>query len=393
MSELLTPLDAFLNWEKQTPNQIFLKQPINGKQVTYTFQEAGQEVRKIASYLKSLDLPRRSHIALLSKNCAHWLMSDLAIMMADHVSIPVYPTLNDSGVKQVLTHSESKAIIIGKLDNFQSQKAGIPDIHKISIGMYGENEGKLWEDIIDSQQPLVEIPKMNLDDLHTIIYTSGTTGSPKGVMHTIRNFAESIKVFSSVVELQSHPRLFSYLPLAHVAERMGIGTHGIYKGAEFSFPETLDTFASDLERCQPIAFLAVPRIWTKFQEKILEKMPQKKLSLLLSIPILNTIIKKKLKQKLGLSKAAYCFSGAAPLSSSLIKWYETIGITIFQVYGMTEDCIISHANTPDANKIGSVGKSWSIAKIKLSEEGEIRIKNNCMFKGYFKAPDITAEVF
>ena len=393
MSELLTPLDAFLNWEKQTPNQIFLKQPINGKQVTYTFQEAGQEVRKIASYLKSLDLPRRSHIALLSKNCAHWLMSDLAIMMADHVSIPVYPTLNDSGVKQVLTHSESKAIIIGKLDNFQSQKAGIPDIHKISIGMYGENEGKLWEDIIDSQQPLVEIPKMNLDDLHTIIYTSGTTGSPKGVMHTIRNFAESIKVFSSVVELQSHPRLFSYLPLAHVAERMGIGTHGIYKGAEFSFPETLDTFASDLERCQPIAFLAVPRIWTKFQEKILEKMPQKKLSLLLSIPILNTIIKKKLKQKLGLSKAAYCFSGAAPLSSSLIKWYETIGITIFQVYGMTEDCIISHANTPDANKIGSVGKSWSIAKIKLSEEGEIRIKNNCMFKGYFKAADITAEVF
>ena len=125
MSELLTPLDAFLNWEKQTPNQIFLKQPINGKQVTYTFKEAGQEVRKIASYLKSLDLPRRSHIALLSKNCAHWLMSDLAIMMADHVSIPVYPTLNDSGVKQVLTHSESKAIIIGKLDNFQSQKAGI----------------------------------------------------------------------------------------------------------------------------------------------------------------------------------------------------------------------------------------------------------------------------
>lgn len=393
MAEILTPLEAFLNWEKKTPNQIFLKQPINGTQITYTFQEAGQEVRKIASYLQSLDLPRRSHIALLSKNCAHWLLSDLAIMMSDHVSIPIYPTLTEASIKQVLVHSEAKAIIIGKLDNFESQKAGIPDIHKISIDVYGENEGKLWGEIINSQQPLVEIPTMNIDALHTIIYTSGTTGAPKGVMHTIRNFAESVEVFGSVVELQPHSRFFSYLPLAHVAERMGIGTHGIYKGAEFSFPESLQTFASDLERCQPTVFLGVPRIWTKFQEKILEKMPQKKLSLLLSIPIVNAIIKKKLKQKLGLSKADYCLSGAAPLASSLIKWYETIGITIYQVYGMTEDCIISHANMPGSNKIGSVGKSWSTVKIKLAEEGEIRIKNNCMFTGYFKAPDITAEVF
>ena len=393
MSVIQTPLDAFLKWERETPDKIFLKQPINGKQVTYTFREAGLEARKIASYLGSLNLPKRSHIALLSKNCAHWIMSDLAIMMADHVSIPIYPTLNDAGVKQVLTHSESKAIIIGKLDDFESQKGGIPDIHRISIGMYGEDEGKFWEDIISTEQPLKDIPNMNLDDLHTIIYTSGTTGNPKGVMHTIRNFSESVKIFGEFIKVQPNPRLFSYLPLAHVAERMGIGTYGYFKGAEFSFPESLATFASDLERCQPHSFVAVPRIWTKFQEKILEKMPQKKLSLLLKIPIINTIIKNKLKQKLGLSQAKYCFSGAAPLASSLIKWYETIGITIFQVYGMTEDCIISHANTPDNNKIGTVGKSWPTAKIKLSEEGEIRIKNNCMFKGYYKAPEITAEVF
>ncbi|MFT5217016.1 MAG: long-chain acyl-CoA synthetase [Glaciecola sp.] len=115
MPEILKPLEAFLNWEKQTPNQIFLKQPINGTQITYTFQEAGQEVRKIASYLQSLDLPRRIHIALLSKNCAHWLLSDLAIMMADHVSIPIYPTLNDTSINQILVYSETKAIIIGNL--------------------------------------------------------------------------------------------------------------------------------------------------------------------------------------------------------------------------------------------------------------------------------------
>ncbi|TJY35872.1 AMP-binding protein [Pontimicrobium aquaticum] len=393
MSEIQTPLDAFLKWERETPNKIFLKQPVKGKQITYTFLEAGIEARKIASYLVSLNLPKRSHIALLSKNCAHWLMSDLAIMMANHVSIPIYPTLNDASIKQILEHSESKAIIIGKLDNFKSQKEGIPNIQKISIDLYGVNEGKLWEDIINKGEALTEIQTINIDDLHTIIYTSGTTGSPKGVMHTIRNFSESISVFNGAVKIQDNPSFFSYLPLAHVAERMAIGTMGFYKGAEFSFPESLETFAKDLERCQPHSFFAVPRIWTKFQEKILEKFPQKKLSFLLNIPILNSLIKKKLKQKLGLARAQYCFSGAAPLASSLMEWYKTIGITIYQAYGMTEDCILSHCNLPGANKIGTVGKTWPNTKIKLSEEGEIRIKNPCMFKGYYKAPDITANVF
>lgn len=208
MSKLETPLEAFLKWEKQTPNRVFLKQPINGQQVTYTFQEAGLEVRKIASYLVSLNLPKRSHIALLSKNCAHWLMSDLAIMMANHVSIPIYPTLNHSGVNQVLVHSESKAIIIGKLDDYESQKAGVPDIHKVSIEMYGESEGRLWEDIVTNEAPLVEMPKIDLDDLHTIIYTSGTTGNPKGVMHTIRNFSESVSVFSGEVQLDDIQNYF-----------------------------------------------------------------------------------------------------------------------------------------------------------------------------------------
>jgi len=212
-------------------------------------------------------------------------------------------------------------------------------------------------------------------------------------MHTIRNFAESVSVFGGQVELQEQPRFFSYLPLAHVAERMAIGTHGYYKGAEFSFPETLETFAFDLSKCQPHAFFAVPRIWTKFQEKILEKLPQKKLSFMLSIPILNSMIKKKLKQKLGLSSAVYCFSGAAPLASSLMEWYKTIGVTILQAYGMTEDCILSHINLHNSNKIGSVGKPWPTVKVKLSPEGEICIKNRCMFKGYYKAPDITASVF
>ncbi len=393
MTTFNSPLEAFMHWENETPERVFIKQPVNGKVITYTFKEAKEEVCKIASKLKNYNLPERSHIALLSKNCAHWLLSDLAIMMAGFVSIPIYPTLNGASINQILEHSESKAIIIGKLDDFDSQKAGIPDIHKISIGLFGENEGDLWEDIVQSEKPLETLPIIDANQLHTIIYTSGTTGTPKGVMHSVGNIMESMRVIKSIIKLSPLPRLFSYLPLAHVAERVGIGTHGIVIGAEFSFPESLETFASDLEKCQPHLFLAVPRIWAKFQEKILENLPQRKLNIVLGIPFINRLIKNKLKQKLGLKDATFIVSGAAPLSSSLIHWFKKIDVTIFQVYGMTEDCIISHATRPEGNKIGTVGKALETVQIKFSPEGEILIKNNCLMKGYYKAPDITASVF
>ena len=388
-----SPLEAFLHWESETPNRIFLNQPINGIMIQYSYSEAGQEARKIASAINALNLPNKSHIALLSKNCAHWIMSDIAIMMSGHVSIPIYPTLNAKSINQVLTHSESKAIIIGKLDNYETQKPGIPEIHKISIGLYGEGDGELWEDIVENQNQIENIVLPSKDDLHTIIYTSGTTGNPKGVMHTVGNFTASISTFIPILNLSKQPRLFSYLPLAHVAERMGIGTHGIFAGAEFSFPESLETFASDLEKCQPHLYFAVPRIWAKFQEKILENLPQKKLNIVLKVPLLNRIIKNKLKQKLGLKSAEFVVSGAAPLSSSLIHWFKKLDVTIFQVYGMTEDCIISHCTRPGLNKIGTVGKVLPDVVVKLSSEGEICLKNNCLMKGYYKAPEITAAVF
>jgi len=393
MSDFQSPLEAFLYWEANSPNQVFLKQPVNGKMETYTFAEAGNESRKIAKALQAFNLPERSHIALLSKNCAHWMMADIAIMMAGYVSIPIYPTLNQDSIQQILEHSDSKAIIIGKLDNYATQKSGVKDIHKICVGMYNENHGELWEDIIKSTQPLETITLPSQDQLHTIIYTSGTTGTPKGVMHTVGNFIKSASIMKQVMGLPHGSRFFSYLPLAHVAERMGIATHGFVIGAEFSFPESLDSFASDLENCQPHIFFAVPRIWTKFQEKILEKMPKKKLSFLLTVPVLNILIKKKLKQKLGLKEAKFIVSGAAPLSINLMYWYKKIGIEILQGYGMTEDCIISHFNLPNDNKIGTVGKKLSTVETKLSADGEILIKNNCLMTGYYKSPEITASVF
>ena len=392
MQDFKSPLEAFLYWEKQTPKNIFLKQPIQDKIITYSFQEVGIEARKIASTLKSFGLKKGDHVALLSKNCAHWIISDISIMMASCVSIPIYPTLNDVSINQILEHSESKAIIIGKLDDFESQKAGIPNISRISVGLYGVEEGKLWEDLQKTQKPLETLELPNPDDLHTIIYTSGTTGTPKGVMHTASNFMVSSRALRNAFELPLNLRLFSYLPLAHVAERVLMNV-GFFAGATITFSDSLQSFSKDLESTQPHLFLAVPRIWTKFREKILESIPQKKLNVLLNIPILNKVVKNKLKQKLGLKEAVFAISAAAPISADLVRWFDKLDIKIMQGYGMTEDGCVSHFNLQGANKIGTVGKTLKEANAKLSPEGEICIKNDCLMKGYFKAPDLTAAMF
>ena len=392
MQSFNSPLEAFLYWETTTPNKVFLRQPIQGKIQEYTFAQAGVEARKIGAHLKSLNLPEQSHIALISKNCAHWVLADIAIMMADFVSIPIYPTLNADSIHQILIHSESKAIIIGKLDDFESQKSGIPEIHKISIGLYNQETGILWEDIISKQDALVNIKLPQKEKLHTIIYTSGTTGIPKGVMHSSGSFMESSRTLKTHFEFPDNLKLFSYLPLAHVAERVLVNA-GLVFGGNVTFAESLETFAKELEATQPHLFFAVPRIWTKFREKILETIPQKKLSILLKIPVINTLIKRKLKQKLGLAEAVFIASAAAPIASSLVKWYKKLDIKILQGYGMTEDCCVSHFNTHQNNKIGTVGKTLNGVKVKLTEEAEICIKNNCLMLGYFKNPEETAKVF
>ena len=388
-----SPLTAFKHWEKTIATRPFLRQYINNNILEYTFKESGDEIRRIANALLSLKLPEKSKIALLSKNCAHWVMSDIAIMMAGHVSVPIYPTLQADTIQHILEHSESKAIIIGKLDNFESQRKGILDIHKISIELYGIREGITWETLLTKHKPLQNSIKLDPEDLITIIYTSGTTGNPKGVMHTVANFANSSNTILKVLKLPDHPRFFSFLPMSHVAERVGIEIGGIYRGATITFPESLETFAANLAETQPNIFFAVPRIWAKFQEKILESIPQKKLNTFLGIPFIGNLIKKKIKKKLGLSQAQLIISGAAPLSVSIMKWYKKMGITILQGYGMTEDCIISHFNLPDDNRIGTVGKPVQGVSAKLSPEGEICIKNECLTKGYYKSPEETAKVF
>ena len=385
MQDYKSPLEMFYHWEKEMPNKLYMRQPINGEWHYWTWSETATQVRKMATYLKSLDFPDNSKIATLSKNCAHWIISDLAIMMAGHVSVPLYPNLKSESITQILEHSEAKLLFVGKLDDFESMRPGIPeDLACIAFPFYSEDGYPVWDDLIKDIDPMTENVVRLPNELATIIYTSGTTGMPKGVMHKFYNFSFATSNAVPLLGLETEERFFSYLPLCHIAERLLVEMGSLYSGGMVSFAESLDTFAENLADTKPTAFLGVPRIWTKFQQGILGKLPQKKLNVLLSIPLVSSLIKKKIKSGLGLQEARNIFTGAAPTPVSTLKWFERLGIPIQEAYAMTENCCYSHVTLNDGIKFGFVGKALPHCEVKLSEESEILIKHVALMDGYYK---------
>ena len=386
----LSPLEMMYKWEEEKGNEVFLSQPINSIWHDWTWEEVMLEVRKMAAYIKSLNLEEKSKIAILSKNCAHWIMSDLAIMMSGHISVPLYPNLSAKILNKILIHSETKMMFVGKLDDFEKMKVGIPsEINCVTYPFYSQDYPK-WNNLIRDVSPLQENVIRDDNELATIIYTSGTTGDPKGVMHKFYNFSFATTNAVNALPLKDES-FFSYLPLSHIAERLLIEMGSIYCGGKVSFAESLDTFAQNLSYSQPSVFLGVPRIWTKFQQGILSKLPQKKLNILLSIPIVSSLIKKKIQKGLGLSKARNIFTGAAPTPAALIRWFESIGIVIQEAYAMTENTCYSHVSLRENIKIGSVGQALPLCDVKLSEKKEILIKHDALMDGYYKDEDQTNE--
>lgn len=392
--EYKSPLDMLYHWESVNPDKVYLRQPIDDVWHTWTWAQAAEEIRKMAAALKAMDLPPNSNIAMISKNCAHWILCDLAIMLSGHVSVPLYPNLIASSIKQILEHCNPALLFVGKLDDWQSMNPGVPDGLKcISFPFYPHPEYENWNDIISKYAPLKENIKRGPEELATIIYTSGTTGMPKGVQHKFYSFYFTTSHALPYLGFTNNERFFSYLPLSHIAERILVEMGSIYSCGEVYFAETLEKFPKNLAEAKPTIFLGVHRIWKKFQQGILSKIPQNKLNVLLKIPVISGIIKKKIKTGLGLSEAKNIFTGAAPTPVALIKWFETVGIKIQEAYAMTENCCYSHVTHSKKIKIGYVGQALPACEVKLDEDNEILIRHDAMMMGYYKEPDTTKEAF
>ena len=390
-------LQRMYQWEKTTPDKTVFTQPMGGGQVReWTWKQAMDEVRRMAAYLKGLNLEPGSRIAMLAKNTAHWMMADWAIWMAGHVSVPLYPTLAAGTVRQILEHSESKLLFVGKLDVWDDMKAGVPEgLPMVTLPLAPWVDGaRGWEEIIGKSAPLAGSPVRPADELCTLIYTSGTTGMPKGVMHSFGTFAWSITSGLKRVPLDQRGRVLSFLPLAHVAERMVV-EHGLLAtGMHVFFAESLETFVSDIQRARPTVFFAVPRLWVKFQQGVQAKMPPEKMARLLKIPILRGIVKKKVLAGLGLDQAFWAAGGAAPMPPSVLAWYRSLGLDIVEVYGMTENCGLSHSTVLGKPRPGTVGTTYEGVQCRTDPAtGEIQVKGECLMLGYYKQPDATKATF
>ena len=390
-------LQRLYHWEKTAPDKTVFTQPMGGGVVKeYTWKQALDEVRRMAAYLKSLKLEPGTKIAMLAKNTAHWMMADWAIWMAGHVSVPLYPTLAAGTVRQILEHSESKLLLVGKLDGWDDMKAGVPDgLAMITLPLAPKVPGaKTWDEIIAKTAPMPESPVRGADELSTLIYTSGTTGMPKGVMHSFGTFAWAITAGLKRVKLDASSRTLSYLPLAHVAER-ALVEHGLLAtGMHVFFADNLDTFVADIQRSRPTVFFSVPRLWVKFQQGVQAKMPAQKLDRLLRIPILKGIVKKKILTGLGLDQAYYAVGGAAPMPTALLEWYGRLGLQIIEGYGMTENCAVSHATLLGKPRPGTVGPVYDGVQCRIDpDSGEIQMTGGCLMLGYYKQPEATKATF
>ncbi|MBL4723281.1 AMP-binding protein [Alloalcanivorax sp.] len=392
-----TPVQALEDRRRQQGDSVAMVQPLGGDQVRrYTWNEVADEAYRMAAYLKAEGIQAGDRVALVSKNCAEWIIADLAIWVAGGVSVPLYPTLLADSVRLILEHSESKLLFVGKLDDWGMMKDGVPDgVKQVAFSLApDEVRGKVpvWTDIIAKQEPLAEAASPEPDDLATIIYTSGTTGVPKGVMHQYKSMSAVGAKVIQVYNLEPSDRMISYLPLSHVAERAAVEMALLYVGNTVYFAESLDTFGEDIKRAKPTLFFAVPRIWSKFYQKASEALPPKKLNTLLKIPLLNKVIKKKVLGAMGLDECRVALSGAAPLSTDIISWFNKMDLEILEVYGMTENFGWSHTTEQGDQQIGWVGTPNDGVECRIGEAGEVEVRSVANMSGYYKQADLTAEV-
>ncbi|KQA23993.1 AMP-binding protein [Vibrio metoecus] len=392
------PNEMLLRWAQERPNEVYLKQIINRKFVEFTYADVADQALRLVSALRGLGAEPGDRIALISKNCAEWFICDLALMLGDYISVPIFPTAGSETIDYCLEHSESKILIVGKLDDNKATTQVLtnrPNLLSIALPYPSAAQCQYeYRTLLKQHQPSTERPNHFDEKVMSLVYTSGTSGLPKGAMLTYGAFTWSAQQLINHIGIEEGDRLFSYLPLAHITERVYIFGSSILGGVPTAFPESLDTFIEDVKMHRPTLFISVPRLWTLFQQRIQDKLPQKKLNILLKIPFINSLIKRKLADGLGLDQARVLGCGSAPVSPALLEWYRSVGLNITEAWGMTESFAYSTLNYPfRADKIGTVGNAGPGIELKIAEDEEILVRSKGLFAGYYKNDTATAESF
>jgi len=390
-----TTLQNFIVISGKYQQEPFLHQPVDGHWHVFSFTDVEQQARTIAAGLLAQGYQQGDRIGILSKNCAQWFIADLAIMMAGLVSVPIYATAGENTISYVIEHSQMKAVFVGKLDSLDAATASIPtSVLSIAFPYPTVTCSHSWQTWLTEHLPLATLHQPKLTDCMSIVYTSGTTGNPKGVVISHLNLASAGQCTATINKTTRKDKILSYLPLAHITERSVVENVAYYSGCQIYFVESLASFIDDLRYASPTLFMSVPRLWAKFQAQVLHQIPEKKLNFLLKLPFIGNVVAKKIRMKLGLNSAKVFASGSAPISLSLLQWYQRIGVHIGEGWGMSETSGLSCGNFPfNADYLGTIGRPIACVEMKLSEQQEIMIRGDAVFEEYYLNADLTEVAF
>ncbi len=407
---------------------------VDGQWKKTTWAEYGIQIKCCAAGLISLGHKEREPVAILGYNRAEWLISCLAAQMANAISSGIYTTSSPEEILYIIDHSEATFLVVENSERWREQVLPImeqlPRLKKVILML---DDGSVNDDRVISFGQLLKLGEKagvipvnkrikNIDEnsVGTLIYTSGTTGLPKAVMLSHKSIAWTVKIAVNILGIGQGDCLLSYLPLAHVAEQMFSVYTPISSGITVNFAESMDALPENLKEIQPTIFFGVPRVYEKFYDKVKTKMEaasgvkaillgwarntainvwQKRhkskmegVGLRLQYALAKKIIFNKLKPQLGFSRARICVTGAAPISQDIVRFFMSLDIPIFEVYGQSEDCGPTSFNLPGATKLGSVGKPIPGLTLKIAEDGEIILKAPSVFMGYYKDEAATKDV-
>ena len=423
--------------EKRGPN-VWMRQKHLGLWRSWTWNQTGTAVSEIAAGLLALGFGKGECASILANTVVEWVWADLAVLSCSGVSNGIYPTDAHSQVQFLCEDSSTTVLFVEddeQLDKALEVRAKLPKLRKIVVfdmeGLRGVNE----PDII-SLAALRELGRAHLsknpnavedraaqcraEDLAILVYTSGTTGKPKGAMHLHSGLVYTLHGYNTLVTQDENDERMCFLPLCHIAERMGGEYHAMYTGAKLNFVENPETIPENVREIAPTVFTAVPRVWEKFYSGVMISLKEsgsiqqaayswgigvgteiadKVLAgksvdgwLKFKFTIAQWIALNNVRKLIGIHRARFLVTGAAPISPDLVRWYLALGVPMLEVWGMTETCGASTAVPATLMKPGSIGPAVSFNEVKLDPAtGELLVRGKNVFAGYLNLPQKTAE--
>ncbi len=437
----VTPSRKVRQIAEKFPEHIAMRDKRFGKWEEITYKTFWEQVQWVGCALNYFGVQKQDTSAVHSENRPEWLIADIGIQSIGGITVGLYPTNPPAEVQYLLSHSESKVLFAE--DQEQVDKAidvisELPDLVKIvyfeprGLSNYDNEKLMSWDEFLEigkeeheknSEFVISRMDDISSEDIAMMIYTSGTTGPPKGSMLTHGNIewtASQIPELSFTPTGVTNPQYLSYLPLCHVFGRLVDTLIGITTMGTINFAESIDTVQKDLAEIQPSIFPAVPRILERMHAGTLVRMKdasrlkkilfsiasyfgnitaqrwlqhgdKDKLAMVTNF-IAQLIAFRALRKKLGLKNIDSAISGAAPIAPEILRFFMSMGVPIYEGYGMTENSAIATGNRPEKVKLGTVGTPQPNVELKLAEDGEILIRHGGVFKGYFKNDEATKEV-